>query len=225
MGPYIRLVTITFQPGSIDNDFGSTIQCLFDLMDPRFDARLESNTPLVHIVFINGLEGLRRFLPMVRTLGSSHNTSSSSFVQLEPLLPKNLALDIELSVVERSLLPVDATKGLATLFGFQDEQLIDMMRGIAHTYANLWKEIRPYRRLENIPPSYCIVLEVKVQFISPGSETVCRELQGELEDREDDEARDAEPRRYVAASRVSLDTRQTRILWEKHLVGDLLPMS
>jgi hypothetical protein len=218
-------VTITFQPGSIDNDFESTIQCLFDLMDPRFDARLESNTPLVHIVFLNGLEGLRRFLPMVRTLGSSHNTSSSSFVQLEPLLRKNLALDIEISVVERSLLPVDASKDLAIQFGFEDEQFIDMMRGVAHTYANLWKEMRPYRRLENIPPSHGIMFEVKVQFISIESETVCRELKGELEDREDDEARDADPQLYVAASRVNLDTRQTRILWEQHLVGDLLPMS
>jgi hypothetical protein len=39
-------------------------------MDPRYDARLESEPPDVTIKIFDGLEGLRRFLSMVGILAS-----------------------------------------------------------------------------------------------------------------------------------------------------------
>lgn len=38
-GSFPRALNIIFQRGSIDNDFKSTVECIFDLVDPRYDAR------------------------------------------------------------------------------------------------------------------------------------------------------------------------------------------
>jgi hypothetical protein len=58
-------MTIRFQPGSIDDDYNSTVESIFDFMDPRYDAGVETDTPHVIIEIADGLVGLQSFVQTV----------------------------------------------------------------------------------------------------------------------------------------------------------------
>jgi hypothetical protein len=108
---------------------------------------------------------------------------------------------------------------------YMKEQFISLMQKTAGIYAGLWREMRRYRRAENMAPSNGILFQVKLQFFSHELGDVVAELRGELNDQEDDEEPGLGPMLYAEANAVNLETRQSVLLWDERVEGDDLPMS
>lgn len=92
------------------------------------------------------------------------------------------------------------------------------MKIVRDIYARLWRNMRPYRRAENISPTNPTLFQVDVMFAASEADFVWKELSGYVEDEEQVGNPDVAPALFVAAESVDVQTRQPTPLWE-----DVLP--
>lgn len=223
-GAILRTLSIVFQRGSTANDFENTVQCIFDMIDSRLDPATNILTPRVSTRILHGLEGLRRFMPLVSRKRQPPHRAKLVLCICQAGTHFEKSTSVLTYRSRPSSLPcrpchhqtMDSNYSLP-----QQRNLSPTCRRFRDIVQSNWHELQSYRHVGPEPRSLEIIFDLMVEFVSPDGPGLVKVFQGMVDDTEGE----GQPSTLsITAESKDLHTRQLVVLWEDDIAGAPLPL-